>query len=254
MSLPLTRDDVISRMRDFPSDNYAFIGNVVKGLALSIATAVLFGILVDFRSEWMRLLPWLTSIAAMFVTHMTWSRGVILSNARANLLDTVFPMLTGMSEFFLFAILLPLPDGAHPNLWLNWFACSGTHTLLGGAIAHNRVRGARAAIDFDHEMLPLGMRYLKWIREDRMGASGLGTAAWLLWSVVRLYVYPRFGPHVAGLVQGVVSVPFTIVLGWVMFRASSERQEIDRYVSSTGPCPRDPCSSTVQRCSRSQRS
>ncbi len=40
MPLPLNRDQIAGRIRDYPRDSYLFIGSVIKGVALAAATFV----------------------------------------------------------------------------------------------------------------------------------------------------------------------------------------------------------------------
>ncbi len=230
MSFPLTRDDVITRLRDYPRENFVFIGSVFKGIALTVAGLVLLQILTNLRLEWIRLTPWIASMVAVFVTHITWNRGIILTNARSNILDMVFPMAVGVAEFFLFAILLQ--DKDHPTLWLNWLLCSGIHTAFGGAVASNRLHVTIAERDFDKEIRALGLRYLHWIRQDRFEALAIVGLELIAWALIRFAVLRRGHEHRAGIIQFAICVVLTAGLISVIVRSNQEREEIDEYVSS----------------------
>jgi hypothetical protein len=236
MPRPVTADNVSARMHDYASGNYLFVGNVIKGIALTTAAALLLDIIAELPSSWIILLPWITSMTAALVTHMTWSRGMILTNSRANLLDVVFPILAGMFEFLLFAIFIPnnglailALQRSQSNLWLNWFGCLAAQMFLGGLIAHNRLQQSKENVDFQG-LDDLAKKYRLWMKNDRLGALTLSTCALLAWTVTR-YVLCRYGLARAGKIQAAASVLFTIVLVIVLIGADSQRQEIDDYVT-----------------------
>src|SRR5947199_10115571 len=95
----ITRKDVVERLHNFPLESYALISNVAKGIALGVGSLVLLQVLFQLRSEWIRFSPWLASMTAVLVSYMKWSRGSLLTNARANVGDMVFPVLMGVLEF-----------------------------------------------------------------------------------------------------------------------------------------------------------
>ncbi len=132
MSEALNREVVKQRLLDFPRDNYLYIGNIVRGVALYWGSVVLLEILGRFDEEWPRLVPWVASLMAVLLTYTTWGRGVILTNSRADLWDTAFPLLLGIDEFCLFGVLssqvgAPAPScGAGGLLSLDFMASWGS--------------------------------------------------------------------------------------------------------------------------------
>jgi hypothetical protein len=112
MSSQLTVDQVASRLSNFPLDRYLYIGGFMRGVAWAAGTVVLLRILRNPSNYLPRLLPWIVSFLATMVTLMTWGRGVLFTNSRADVRDSVIPTLMGITEFCLFAILLPRQDTA----------------------------------------------------------------------------------------------------------------------------------------------
>lgn len=111
MSSQLTLEQVASRLSNFPLDRYLYIGGFMRSVAWAAGTIVLIRILRNPTRYLPRLLPWLVSFLATMVTLMTWGRGILLTNSRANVRDSVIPTLMGIVEFCLFAILAPGEDG-----------------------------------------------------------------------------------------------------------------------------------------------
>jgi hypothetical protein len=177
MSLPLTVDQVVQRLNNFPHDNYLYIGGFMRSVALAAGTFVLLEILLNFRRYWPRLLPWLASLLAVLVTLMTWGRGILLTNSKANIWDAVLPLLMGITEFVLFAILAPQkrydsePVEYKPiQPWNYWFFAHAIHGLLAFFLVWNRISNTDVVRDFQPELRPLGAEYLQWIKLDRIGA------------------------------------------------------------------------------------
>jgi hypothetical protein len=226
----INASDVIERLHDLPKENYLFLGNVVKGVALSIATLVLLQIASDLRQEWPRLLPCLASMAALLVTHLTWSRGVVLTNSEMNILDSIFPLAAGIVEFMLFGVLLDNKE--HPRFWFNWPACVGLHALFGGAIAWNRHRVVALDRDFSPELKALGKLYTEMIARNRIGASLAGGFAFLFWGVQRWYLCVEPNPALnCGITVSIFAAVYMVVYVKIILTANADRRKIDAYVS-----------------------
>ena len=248
MPKPLGRDDVVRRLHDHPLESYALISNVAKGIALGVGSLVLLEILGDIRSEWLRLFPWLASLASVLISYVKWTRGTLLSNARANVWDSVFPLLVGVAEFLLFGVLavessrfilfgVVALEKPVSFLWLNWPLCLALHALTASALVHNRLRLTLNS-DFDSEMSEMGDSFKKWLRSDRLQAGISGLLIFAIWAANRFWVLPMYGTGTAG---GVVAV-----LGFLSFigawkpvsEANQQRDEIDKFVSAEKPKPR----------------
>src|SRR2546421_715740 len=138
MSEPLNIDTVSTRLTNFPHDRYLYIGGFMRSVALAAGTLVLIKIALDFKNYRPRLLPWVAALLATMVTLLTWGRGILLTNARANVLDAIIPTLMGITEFCLFAILLPQENLSDQKPateqkfepWYLWFLVLAIHTLL----------------------------------------------------------------------------------------------------------------------------
>src|SRR5258708_17758759 len=102
--------------------------------------AVAFHICVDLPKEWYKIFPWVASLIAALVKYMTWSRGILVTNSRGTKWDAILPLLMGIAEFALFAILLtPVTPASHQYVWLNWLFILSLHGALGVALVLNRL-------------------------------------------------------------------------------------------------------------------
>jgi len=228
MPKALANDEITGRLHDYARNNYLFLGNVTKGVALAIATSILLQILSDLRSEWVRITPWLASLAGILVTYMTWDIGTLLSNSRANILDSLLPLLMGMAEFLLFGILLKYDNNNLALLWFNWFACLGLHALIGAIILHNRISVTDFRRDFEDGALA-GI-YQSWLRKSRTGASFMSIACFVVWFLLRYWVLRQFGVRTCEITQFCIAIPFTFVLAKIISDASRLKHETDQHV------------------------
>jgi hypothetical protein len=105
MSSEITAHDIAVRLANFPHDRYLYVGGVMRSVAWAAGTVVLLQILR--RRYWPRLLPWLVAFLSTMITLMTWGRGILFTNSRANEWDSVTTTLMGIAEFCLFAVLMP---------------------------------------------------------------------------------------------------------------------------------------------------
>ncbi|HEV2964436.1 MAG TPA: hypothetical protein VG649_21590 [Candidatus Angelobacter sp.] len=229
MPRALTNDEINRRLHDYARDNYLFLGNVTKGVALAIATSILLQILSDFQSEWIRITPWLTSFVGILITYMTWGIGSLLSNSRANIRDSLLPLLMGMAEFLLFGILLKYDKNDHPLLWLNWFGCLGLHAFIGVMIIHNRIKVTDFANDFEDSAL--SNIYESWLRRNRIGASCVSIAAFIVWGFLRCWALRPDRIHTCELIQFGLAIPFMIALAIVISDVNRFKHESDEHAS-----------------------
>ncbi len=229
MPLPLRSEEVAVRLRDYSMDNYLTIGATMKSVALSVGAYVLVQILADLPTQWFRLLPWLASFGALIVSYVTWGRGVLLVNARANLFDNVLPFLMGIAEFSLFAVLYG--SKGDDLLWLNWPLCLSAHAFLGALIIDHRLRVTSITRDYETRLVDLGHKLHAWLRRDRLGAAGIGILSLVFWAMGRWWIFPSYGSVYYGVVQFVVAGIFFGVLMLIAAVADSQRKQIDSYVS-----------------------
>lgn len=241
MPRPITKNEIADRLRDYTFENYLYINSIIKGIALYFATLALSQIFTDFK--WARLAPWLASMAAILVSYSKWARGALITNSRANIRDTTFPLLMGVAEFFLFSILISddtKKDAWHQEFWLNWLFVLAAHSLFAAGLVWNRISTVNLELDFaadpqddanNRGARAVGMMMDKWIRVDRRGASIFGAAALLAWIVVRFIILPEKGPGVAGTVQAWVAGFFFFGFCKIIYDANAERRIIDSLTS-----------------------
>lgn len=146
MPLPLTKDHLAERLKDYSRDNYLLLANVIKGVVLGSASFAAVGILSDFPHYWHEIGALLCSIAAAFVTYITWTRGVLLTNSRFNTRDVVLPLLMGAVEVSLFIVLYV--DGPSKRGWHFWYLVLAAHALLAVLLVKNRLSNTYEE-DFD---------------------------------------------------------------------------------------------------------
>lgn len=236
MPLAIRAEEIGARLRDYPYSTYIYMGSVMKGVTLSVATIALLQILTNWGKEWERFLPWVASLFAILVTYMTWGRGILVTNSRANAFDGLLPLLMGVAEFLLFAVLIT--DPTHPDvestLWLNWCLILAMHAGLAVPLTLNRLHNSRVKEDFESswKVQAIGKFMESGILSDLIGASFLSISAFGAWLSVR-YVLTHFmhGAKVAGGLQACLAVLFATVLGGVVQKANGERVRIDKIIS-----------------------
>ena len=227
MPQPLRVEDIHTRLHDYARDNYLFLGNVTKGVALAVATTILLQIVGDFRSEWTRMTPWLASLVGIVATYVTTHSGILMTNSRANSLDSMLPLVMGIAEFLLFGILFVNKD--HPVLWLNWFLCVALHALVGVAIVQNRIWNVNPAVDYGDQ--DLGKSYEESLIRNRNGAALLSLVSIGAWLSVRCWIFPQSGIRAAAIAQFVLAIPFIFSLAIIIQNSNTDRRLIDDYVS-----------------------
>lgn len=225
----LKRKIVAKRLNNYLLDNYLYIGSFMKSVVFAMSTYVLFQIVIQIDNNWPRLLPWLVSLLATLVTHMTWGRGILLTNSRGNVWDSVFPLLMGIAEFGLFFILSPVEK--QPNLWQWWFFVLAIHAFLAVGLVHNRI-GNTQSEDFSDDLQDLAREYQTWMFEGRKGALiATVLAAFLGWFTVSALPCLVDGIWYA-ISYWILTVPFIIIFLSVIRNADRQRQRMDQLVFS----------------------
>jgi membrane protein insertase Oxa1/YidC/SpoIIIJ len=216
---------------EFPRDNYLYIGSFMRSVALAAGSIIILEILAGELLS--RFILWFASFLAMMTSYTTWSRGILLTNSRANLWDIVFPLLMGIDEFCLFAILSPkyfLVDSINPLIWRWWLIVVGFHLLLAVGLVHNRIRNSSLLNDFEPEMQKLATEYHLWIRKDRKAAAaGAGLA--FVFGCFALTMLPLwFQGACYFIIYDLLAVPFIFIFAYACWRSDQQRQRIDEYV------------------------
>jgi len=254
MPQPLDRNEVQQRLHNFPRDTYLFIGAINKGIALTLASVAILPMLFNLGEYGYRLGPWLGSMMALLVAHVTWSRGVVLTNARTNLLDTILPLVMGLFEIALFAVLIDDPNKVVPDTaWHQWFLVSGCHGICASFLVWNRMRNTVIDRDFDkprskedptkfqpppHDLQPLGVRYMEWMRLDRMGAAWHGGVSLGVWALMAAFVLRAPERHGWGipLYSGLAAFGGLVLLKPIL-DADRQRRFIETYVNPPDESP-----------------
>lgn len=238
MSTPISVDDIATRLMSFPHDRYLYIGGFMRSVVWAVATVVLLEIIARGRDYRLRLVPWLVSLLATMVTLMTWGRGVLLTNSRATLLDSVLPTLMGVIEFCLFAVLAPqMSDSENKDrkidLFNYWFFVLALHALLAVLLVGNRIANTSVTDDFAQELRPLANEYVGWMYADLIGASA-GFIMFSIFGWLTLRARRKSGAFPKKLFARLSIVPIVIYL-IVMIQAQSQYQRTDQVISGLMP-------------------
>jgi hypothetical protein len=241
-----------------------YIGGFMRSVAWAAGAIVLVHILRNPERYLPRLFPWALSFIATMITLTTWGRGVLFTNSRANVWDSVYPTLMGIVEFCLFAILAP-PEVfggksrdkpkdndpwwqklyANTHAWHFWFFGLAVHAGLAVKLVNNRMENTNTEIDYVPKLHSLACQYMEWMRADKIGAAtgvkvsiGFGI---LLVVVIRLFkwIYNKESKSawnyvvlgLLGLVYvGIFVVPASQFIP-VIKEAERQRQVADEQVS-----------------------
>jgi hypothetical protein len=234
MPLPLTIPEVADRLRDYSRENYLLLANVIKGLVLGSATITAIGIASDVPDNWPKLSAFACSGAAMLVSYVTWTRGVLLTNSRSNTHDAVLPLVMGGIEMSLFAILNTKTG------WHFWFFALAMHSFLAVLLVRNRINNTLKE-DFDSKLSELRIRekYIGWMKQDVAGATA-GTVASVLFGAITYLLFWKSGQRVWNIYVGtnwgdwtfliLPLLPFFMILKATRM-ATRQLRELDENIS-----------------------
>src|SRR5205085_3617881 len=248
MSAPITVNQIAERLFSFPQDRYLYIGGFMRSVVWAAATIVLLHILANYNKQKLRLLPWIASLMATMVTLMTWGRGVLLTNSKADVWDSILPTLMGITEFCLFAILalrlfgiLP-PQGNEQKghseseierLPYYWFFVLALHAGLAVLLVLNRIYLTDKANDFTPELQDLASKYVGWMWKDVIGAGASCVFLIIFGLVTRRFMrerqrFPKRKRYVRIFV--VLTLLPTLAYMKVNYDAEQQRQYTDKEV------------------------
>ena len=223
----------------------------MRSVVWAAATIVLLAILVNYNKYKLRLLPWIASLLATMVTLMTWGRGVLLTNSKADVWDSVLPTLMGITEFCLFAILAPQlfgviapqedntkqksqSDGEIEPLRY-WFFVLALHAGLAVLLVLNRIYLTDKVNDFAPELQELASEYMGWMKMDVIGAgvSCIFFIGFGIWTRYLMRQHSKF-PDRKRYMRIFVVLTIIPILGYakVIWDAESQRQQTDKVVFS----------------------
>jgi hypothetical protein len=153
--MKLTREILRSRLRDYAMSFYGQMGYANKSGALAVAGVALLSIILTPSHDLLpRFIYWLTGLMMVTVTLVSWTvHPLFVGSARMRIADLMSPVVTGISEYFIFGVLIWTPD--YPKLWL-WFpfavAAQGFTSWL---LVVNRLGLLRKREDFAPELAPI---------------------------------------------------------------------------------------------------
>jgi hypothetical protein len=249
MSAPITVSRIVERLFSFPHDRYLYIGGFMRSVVWAAATIVLLEILVNYNKQKLRLLPWIVSLMATMVTLMTWGRGVLLTNSKADVWDSVLPTLMGITEFCLFAVLAPRLFGVvSPQVnneqkarsdsqiepWhYRWFFVLAIHAGLAFFLVLNRRCLTDQVNDFTPELQDLASKYMGWLKGDLIGA-GISCLAFIGFGLITRHLM-RLGqkfPDRKVYVRIFVILTILPILAYskVIYDAEDQRQQTEEAV------------------------
>lgn len=248
----------------------------MRSVAWAAGTLVLLQILREPTRYLQRLLPWVVSLLATMVTLTTWGRGVLLTNSKANVWDSVLPMLMGIVEFGLFAVLAPRYFGSeeedlgkdHVKEWLGkkfprlrdrsksfrenfhawhlWFFLLALHTLLAVFLVKNRIANTDILNDFEPKLCCLATKLKGWIDDDKFGAImatifSTISGVLMVWFIQKYKSAERDKKRRLWAVLYVLLFIFPIYkLSAVINDAENQRQETDAIVFRLEQNPNEP--------------
>lgn len=127
-------EEITSRLKAHPRENYTFIYSIMKGATLANAAWTL-GIFLQGRNPFLiPFLFWVVSFAAMLLTYNTTTVGTLLAGFRITFRDTILPFILAIFEFLLFSILQQ--ETTIPY----WYLVFAGFTLSTSLIIHSIIR------------------------------------------------------------------------------------------------------------------
>lgn len=184
----LDPDRLASRVIDFTRDDYLSLAAVVQSGVLALAALILVRLLEN-PVDPSRFLTWAASLSLVFVTHTTWRRGALFASGRHHVLDSILPILLGLTEFLCFAILERSKQG-FPE-WDDWSLAISAWGLVAALLIANRVRQSKDE-DFEEALRPLLSEYRGWLGSDLRGAIFVAFSSAVFWGVIQIWE-PRGG-------------------------------------------------------------
>lgn len=228
MKRNLTREDIASRLKNHQRDGYLYIGGFMKSVTFAAGTIVLIEILSGGVGTWIRFPLWVAALLASIVTYLTWGRGILLTNSRGNLWDSILPLLMGIVEFMLFGVLstktFASDDSICHEIWKWWFLVVALDFLIAVGITRNREKNIEVKKDFTPSLQDLGEQLLIWIQEDGNGAiKGF-------WYALVVGIISLFIPEDWRWIYSIFSLPLIWVFGKAILKAEAERHKIDEAI------------------------
>lgn len=224
------------RLTDQYAHHYHLIVSIFKGVALGSAAISFLAIVGSQEATLVKvtaLALWLTSLAAMMATYDGIMVSSIMVTTPPNTIDLVAPFLMGLTEFMLFAVLMPLPadsGGVQPSAaaqleHLTWWPLVfASLTLVATTdIANTKAQLTASAPQAPKQVQPLVYWYIGSLRHSWI-LTAICTVA-----VLVAFLGLRLGPDALHRWQGVMAV--IVLFGMVNGILDSERAR-QRIVAS----------------------
>jgi hypothetical protein len=234
MPLPLKTEDVANRLRDYSRENYLLLANVIKGVVLGSATVSAVSMAGHPWANWAKFAAFICSGAAAFISYVTWTRGVLLTNSRSNTKDAVLPLVMGGVEVSLFAVLTT--GEKFPQPWHFWFFILALHSSLAVLLVRNRIRNTRPE-DFVPRLRDLIYEeYRGWMKKDVFGAT-MGMIMSVVFGLLMLLLWSKtqYGDRIMAWLP---FVPCALLI-FATQNATRQLQELDRRISTAIPTPNE---------------
>lgn len=228
VELPLSSAELQIRVTSYTYISYSNFAYLIKSGVFAVASLTLIKILAPDESwRLVRISFWAASSGFALVSLVTWNRGSMLSNGRANASDSLLPLLMGIVEYGMFIVLLPRKV---PGIqWEWWYAFLAAHGFLAMVLVWNRIAQTNVARDFDDDLAQLGRDYVGWIQRDRMGAAAVGIMGSFAFAATETIPYLRTADlewvHcTAGIVM------FLLSLG-IVKKSASQHRDVAKCIS-----------------------
>jgi hypothetical protein len=185
---PIRHSDLQGRWYDLARTNYLTIVSVAKGFVATTAAFVLLQIItsdLQLPTRLDRFSLWTAAMIGMVMTYQANSLGTVMMFWMPTYRDVLPTFLIGITEFLLFAILIP-DDGSSGSIdqTAYWFGVFAFYALIGGSIAAyagNQVR----RITYEGEQLNKFMQEYGQ-RQRKHGAGAIFLS--ILWGTVTVWL------------------------------------------------------------------
>ena len=229
MPISLKPIDIQTRIKNYPGDNYLFIGGLFKSMALGAACYSGINIMINIHLYWPSIYPWFASFAAMMVSYVTWGRGILLTNSRSNLLDSILPFLMGWIEVGLFIVLYHEDNQVYTEMHQFWMLLFALHSLIAFILVTNRICNTKINDDFHPSLIELASKYVGWMKSDCKGTLCSFLFAFLLWIFIYYDIWP-FENCNDDFIQSAFAIISVIILSIVIIIAEAQRKQIIKAI------------------------
>jgi len=179
IATPLSANELRQRLSSHMYTLYMNYSFLIKGGVFTLAALTLFHLASEPAtvSSWVLFIFWCATLGFSIVAISTWSRGSLLTNARANMGDVILPLGMAVPEYVMFIVLDPtFTSSSHlswalPCPWSIWYLAFSAHALFAVGLTFNRIRQTKVKRDYSIELQTLADEYLKWIKKDCASAA-----------------------------------------------------------------------------------